>query len=128
MTKVTEHFTEAELACSCGCGQALMDMDFMRKVEAMRVEAGFSFVTSSAYRCKNHPIEQHKSAPGAHRDGHAMDVLCAGEKAHRVIELAMKYGMTGIGIKQNGPHDQRFIHIDDAEPTPTRPRPWIWSY
>ena len=36
-------------------------------------------------------------------------------------------GMTGIGIKQHGPHNKRFIHLDNLDNS-THPRPTIWSY
>jgi hypothetical protein len=36
--------------------------------------------------------------------------------------------MTGIGVAQRGPHDKRFIHLDDLKNSEQNPRPWIWSY
>ena len=47
-------------------------------------------------------------------------------------KLTMKYGMTGIGVKQNGPAAKRIIHIDNLGTNYTKltggPRPWLWSY
>ena len=52
--------------------------------------------------------------------------------ALRLIEVAKKYVMTGIGVKQNGPAAKRFIHLDNLGISYTKltggPRPWIWSY
>ncbi len=31
----------------------------------------------------------------------------------RLVEVAKKYGMTGIGVKQNGPPGKRFLHLDN---------------
>jgi hypothetical protein len=50
----------------------------------------------------------------------------------RLVETAKKFGMTGIGVKQNGPAGKRFIHLDNLGSKYTKltggPRPWLWSY
>ena len=38
-------------------------------------------------------------------------ILCAGSL--RLVEVAKKNGMTGIGVKQNGPPGKRFFHLDN---------------
>jgi len=40
----------------------------------------------------------------------------------------MLHGFTGIGVAQRGPHNKRFIHIDNIVNSDTSPRPTIWSY
>jgi len=41
-------------------------------------------------------------------------------------------GVTGIGVKQNGPAGKRFIHLDNLGIDYTKLtgglRPWVWSY
>jgi hypothetical protein len=50
----------------------------------------------------------------------------------QLVEVAKKYGMKGIGDKQNGPASKRFIHLDNLGSDYTKltggPRPWVWSY
>ena len=54
----------------------------------------------------------------------------------RLVEVARKYGMTGIGLKQDSktPHKSRFVHLDNLNSTTDKaigfegPRPWVWSY
>lgn len=116
------HFSESEITCKCGCGM-VMDDDFMRKIESMRESAGFPFTVSSAARCKAH--DESVGGAGPHQTGRAMDIKVFGEQAHQLIKLALAHGMTGIGVKQHGPHEGRFIHIDDLD---YETRPWIWSY
>ena len=121
-----KYFTADELKCS-HCGVTAIDEPFMEKIEALREELGFPFPVNSAYRCRDHAIEARKKAPGAHSTGHAIDIGVSGEQAYRLVEAAIKSGeFGGIGINQKG--SSRFIHLDDIENTPERPRPWIWSY
>ena len=98
----------------------------MEKIESLRSDLGFPFKVNSAYRCKDHPIEARKKAPGAHESGHALDIGVSGEQAHRLLDAALGVGMTGVGVNQKG--NSRFIHLDDLEWAEDRPRPWIWSY
>jgi uncharacterized protein YcbK (DUF882 family) len=81
---------------------------------------------TSAYRHPTHPIEARKKKPGAHASGHAIDISVRGDRAHRLIEVALKYGMTGIGVAQKG--GSRFIHMDDLTAENGFPRPTVWSY
>ena len=52
--------------------------------------------------------------------------------ALRLVEVAKKYGMTGIGVKQNGPAGKRFIHLDNLGSICTKltggSQPWVGSY
>ena len=63
------------------------------------------------------------TGPGAHATGKAIDIAVSGERALRVIELALAAGVKRIGVNQKGAH--RFIHLDvcDEKTSPT-----IWSY
>lgn len=126
-----DYFSEEELTCRCGCGQQNMSPVFMAALVAMRREAGFPFHVSSAYRCREHnlAISPGTGRTGPHTTGKAVDVVVAGNRAHKVIEMAMKHGMTGIGVKQKGPHGERFIHLDMLSGHEAAGlRPWVWSY
>jgi len=121
-----KYFTEDELKCS-HCGKSGMDSNFMARIEALREQLGFPFPVNSAYRCPEHPIEARKSKAGAHSTGHAIDIGVQGQKAHTLLDAALEAGFTGIGINQKG-SSGRFIHLDDIENSPQRPRPTVWSY
>ena len=120
-----KYFTAAELKCS-HCNKEGMNINFMKKIEALREELGFPFIVTSGYRCTKHPIEIEKYTVGAHTTGRAIDVSVYGENAYKLLRGALKAGFTGIGVNQKG--GARFIHIDDIEKSPERPRPWVWSY
>ena len=120
-----KYFTEDEIKCK-HTGLCEMDNDFMEKLDTIREEVGIPFIVTSAYRDKTHPIEAKKKTPGAHASGKAIDILIRGKDALKLIEVALKHGITGLGVKQHG--DSRFIHLDTLEAEATRPRPHIWSY
>lgn len=105
-----------------------MDNAFVEKMDALREAYGKPMRVTSAYRCPEHPIEAKKTKPGAHASGHAMDIGVHGDEAHKVLELAVAMGFSGIGVAQKGDIASRFIHIDDIENGDGFPRPWVWSY
>lgn len=123
-----KYFTVKELECKCGkCGGGdHMNPSFMLKLEYLREACGFPFVLSSAYRCADHnKAVSDTGYSGPHVQGQAVDILVSGERAYRLIMYAIKYGFTGIGISQKGPHESRYVHLDDLTGDT---RPWIWSY
>jgi uncharacterized protein YcbK (DUF882 family) len=119
------NFSAGEFRCK-HTGQLGMNAAFMERLQALRTDYGKAMVISSGFRHRTHPIEARKREPGAHSTGHACDVTIRGGDALKLIGLALKHGFTGIGVKQSG--DSRFIHLDDLQHEPNRPRPWIWSY
>jgi uncharacterized protein YcbK (DUF882 family) len=126
--KGTRHFTREELACR-HCGKMEMSRETLQKLEQLRGHFGEPMVISSGYRCPVH--NQAVSTTGIfgpHVLGRAVDVLVYGPDAYRVIDLAIAAGFTGIGIKQKGPYDGRFIHLDDITGSERHPRPRIWTY
>ena len=116
------YFKDEEFACS-HCGEVNMDDDFVERLNLIRHEAGFPFVITSGYRCPEHPIEAKKDKPGAHSTGCAVDISCDGKMAYKIVELAVRHGITRVGINQKG--SGRFVHLDMASGFPS---PRIWSY
>ena len=96
---------------------------FLVLLQQLRDELGEPIKITSGYRDPTHSIEASKEAPGVHTRGLACDIACDGQMAFRVVQIAIKLGFTGIGIKQKG--HGRFIHLDTYTGTP---RPNIWSY
>jgi len=119
------YFTPSELRCQHTGDDGIED-GFLVKLNTIRHECGFAFIVTSGYRAPEHPIEAKKASPGAHATGRAVDIGVRGDRALKLIEVALKHGMTGIGVKQKG--DSRFIHLDDLDGDDRFPRPTIWSY
>lgn len=117
------NFTEEEFRCK-HTGQCLMHPDFMTRLQHLRLEFGAPMKVNSGYRSPKHPEEAKKATPGEHTTGRAVDIHVFGPEALRLINLALKYGFTRIGVQQKGPHNTRFIHLGDNPAFP----PGIWSY
>jgi zinc D-Ala-D-Ala carboxypeptidase len=120
------YFSEDEFRCK-HTGKSAMNEEFMRRLLRLRIAYDKTMKITSGYRDKTHPIEASKGGKsGAHTTGRACDVAVLGGDALRLVELAIMYGFTGIGVQQKG--EGRFIHLDDLENSPGRPRSWLWSY
>lgn len=123
------HFSEAELACHCGCGRQEMDTNFLTNLETLRTAFDKPMPVTSGFRCPNYNMQASHTGPcGPHTTGLAVDIQISGADAHRLLTLALQHGFTGVGLKQVGPHRSRFVHLDAIEPGPGRPRPTIWTY
>ena len=104
-----------------------MNKDFMRKLQALRTEAGipFDIMRGSGYRDPTHPIEAAKDYPGEHALGKAADIPLRGHDADKVLELSYKHGFTRRGISQRG--NSYFLHLGTATKEDGFPCP-LWSY
>ena len=123
---MTPHFKKEELTCKCGCGM-LPQVDFMDKIEALRVSCAFSFPVTSAARCPDHNARVSGTGrTGPHTTGRAIDIGVQGSQAVTLLRAALASGFTGIGVSQKG--GGRFIHLDDLPNGPNCPRPFVWSY
>mgnify|MGYP003638478920 FL=1 len=121
------NFSFDEAACQ-ETGECDMDPEFMDILQGVRIELGAGMNMTSMYRSPRHSIEAAKDLPGTHTTGKAGDVACYGIKAHLVLQLLMPV-FNGIGIKQSGPMQSRFIHFDLVEDELSHvSRPYVWSY
>lgn len=123
---MTPHFTDAELACKCGCGM-LPKPDFMEKAERVRVKFGKPLPVTSAARCPAYNAKVSGTGlTGPHTTGRAIDWGVRGSDAVRLMRIMLEEGFTGIGVAQKG--SGRFIHGDDLPNTMGSPRPTVLSY
>ena len=109
-----------------------MDPIFMDKVQRLRHTVG-PLSVSSGYRSPQHSVEQAKvdrgKPLGTHTFGRAIDLNECFEVAFVIVARAEEAGFTGIGIKQQGPVDDRFFHQDDlGDGEFAGFRPTVWSY
>lgn len=122
MPQLTKNFHSSEFVCPC-CGQAKMDEHMMTLLQQLRDAYGkpISIIEGGGYRC-----EHRDGKKGAHTEGKAVDVGIPREDYYSFMFKAMVHGFTGIGVKNKGGRHQ--LHIDTAEETANRPRPWVWTY
>ena len=129
---LTKNFSSAEMMCSCGCGEDSMCPDFMTILQNIREDMNRPLRVSSGVRCAKRNSEVSSTgSTGPHvprKNGTAAsDILIAGADALRLIDIARKHGVSGVGISQRGTHSKRFIHIDTISDD-QHPRPTMWSY
>ncbi|MGI9486479.1 MAG: D-Ala-D-Ala carboxypeptidase family metallohydrolase [Geminicoccaceae bacterium] len=131
------HFTEAEaewrwiyfepkeMRCTC-CGKLLVVSEFMDRLQALRGAYDLPMIVTSGYRCPDYNEKISTTGrSGVHTKGRAVDIKVNGESAWDLVRYAMTYEVRGIGIKLRGPHNARFVHLDDD---PARQKPIMWSY
>ena len=125
---MTPHFKTSELSCRCGCGR-LPNTEFMAKIERLRMRCGFPMPVSSAFRCPDYNAKVSSTGyAGPHTTGQAIDLAVSGKHALELVRMALDSGFTGVGVKQHGPYEKRFIHLDTLPERHGQPRPHIWSY
>lgn len=126
------HFRPAELVCECshsktcdGAGSLLFHEETLDRLEKLRLKYAAPMVITSGYRSPEHNDRvSNTGRTGPHTTGRAVDVKVVGGAARfRLIELAIEFGFTGIGVAKS------FVHLDDV-PVGEKaiPRPAIWTY
>lgn len=123
-----KYFKAEEFDCP-HCGKNEMRMAFVVALDELRDRCGFPFKINSGYRCPQYNSEVSTTGTnGPHTTGQAADIGVAGTQAFLLVALAARHGMTGVGLRQTGPHNTRFVHVDSLDEAEGRPRPWVWTY
>lgn len=102
----------------------------MEKLEGIREDYGDVLLVTSGFRCVEYNQQVSETGDNSpHSMGLAADIRISGRAAFELIRVAIKHGMTGIGVSQKGDWLKRFIHLDCVSPEDFKhPRPTIWSY
>lgn len=110
-------FTKEEFDCK-ETGENQMQLEFMRKLDELRLHCGFPFVITSGYRSPHHPEEVKKAIGGTHVRGIACDIKVGfGADRRTIVEKAIELGFNGIGVAHS------FVHVDSRETIPV-----MWTY
>lgn len=115
------NFNAPEFNCR-HTGRNEMKHEFMRVLQAIRAEYGKPMQVTSGYRHPTHPVEARKGhSLGEHTRGACADIACI-NSAERflLVQLALKHGITRIGIAKN------FLHLGVG--APDLPANVIWEY
>ena len=112
---ITKNFSVDEMKCQCGCGEDSMDMDFMSILQNIREDMNRPLKISSGVRCATHNSNVSSTgSTGPHvprtSGTKASDIIISGADALRLVDIARKHGISGVGISQRGLHAKRFIH------------------
>ena len=114
-------FRPSEFACKHS-GACEMTHEFMSVLQAIRTDYGKPMRVTSGYRHPTHPVEARKlRSDGEHTRGMCCDIAVAdGRERFDLIRLALKHGITRIGIAKT------FIHLGLGGPG--LPDRVIWEY
>ena len=122
------HPERDKMACSW-TGQLVIVPEFMDRMDNLRRRFGKPIRPNSWYRSPEHnDAISTTGLNGPHTTGRAVDADVMGEDAVELFVLAHSLGFTGFGPNQKGPHAARFLHLDDLQNGPGRPRPFLWTY
>ena len=121
------NFDAKELACK-HCGADGIRPEMMDVLQSIRTEFDKPMFLSSGYRCVKHPVEQEKATPGEHTHGMAVDILCYGDKALQILNMAQARDIKRIGIHQKGNFNGRFLHLGIADKFDLAFPVAIWTY
>ena len=100
----------------------------MELLQSIRTEYNRPIFISSGFRSVKHPVEQEKDKPGEHTYGMAVDILCHGDNAVKLMKLALDRDIKRIGVHQKGNANGRFIHLGIADKFNLAFPVAIWTY
>lgn len=107
-TKLSEHFTVREFACSDGSDQIKIDPKLVDYLEKIRAHFGKPVCITSGYRSPAHNEKVGGVKSSYHVKGMAADIVIDGVKSRDVAEYAETIGCGGIGWYEA----RNFTHID----------------
>jgi uncharacterized protein YcbK (DUF882 family) len=110
MGDLSEHFSKAEFACPC-CGQAVVDPELVRGLEALRNLVDAPIRILSGYRCAAHNAEVGGRPDSQHLTGRAADIQVKGWTStglYIAAERVPEFKSGGIGIYP----ESSILHVD----------------
>lgn len=112
---------DTKLKCTCGhvyCNEPSVEQWVLDQVQLVREDYGKSMAITSAGRCKYHPNEVTKSAPGDHQKLFAVDVYYGSElDKNKLMVLAGRHGATRVAAGSNFVHMAWTPTTDKSVPT-----------
>ncbi len=121
------NFKPEEFACK-HCKKEGITAEIMDIMQGIRTDLDSPIFISSGYRCPQHPVEQEKDRPGEHTLGMAIDIICHGGRALKIIQFAQARGVRRIGVHQKGNPNGRFVHIGIADRHDLSFPVALWTY
>ncbi|NTZ40676.1 serine/threonine protein kinase [Enterobacter sp. JMULE2] len=108
MGNLSEHFSDSEFACHCGCGFNSISTELVVVLEDVRSHFNSPVTINSGCRCEKHNAKVGGVPNSQHVQGIAADIVVRGRTPALVADyLERKYpGTYGIG-RYSG-----FTHID----------------
>ncbi len=108
----SEHFSDAELQCHCGCGVNGCVQSLVDGLEAIRAIKGVPVRVNDAFRCAMHNAAVHGVPHSQHELGMAADIVIEGLSPAEMYKVALQVpvfanGGIGVMLAPTG-----YIHVD----------------
>ncbi|MBL4802076.1 MAG: hypothetical protein JKY45_09285 [Emcibacter sp.] len=105
--KLSEHFSDYEMTCPCGCGFDEITLELLDMLEVIRRHFGQPVTITSACRCEGHNKAVGGKLNSRHRLAMAADIQVRGIMPAAVYAFADKeWKISGLGRYKT------FTHID----------------
>ena len=104
--KLSEHFTQREFTCKCGCGQTKVNMELVIKLEELRKQLGLPIIITSGYRCPKHNKEVGGVEDSQHLYGNAADIKVKRVTPEMVGIFAEDVGFSYVKVYRS------WVHVD----------------
>ena len=114
---------DPNIACRCGCGLSIEDMDrtFMTRIDVARQIANIPFIIISGIRCPAHNNNVSTTGfDGPHTTGQALDIFVRNSNERYIIRrVLIMLGFNRFGTAES------FLHVDSS---PDHPQNVEWLY
>lgn len=121
------NFSPGEMA-DRNSGELYISSEFMDWLQEVRIIYGRPMIINSGHRTSMHQFIETGRYTGAHVDGMAADVGVYGQHAHELLKIAFDKNVLGVGVRQDGPIEKRYLHLDRWFTAPEEKRPMLWTY
>lgn len=107
MGNLSQHFSDYEFKCKCGCGTFIKNAELIQMLEKLFTAMNAKeIIITSGTRCAKHSVNVGGTSTDAHTKGIAVDIRVIklnGETytAPTIARESEKIGFTGIGIIDN---------------------------
>lgn len=104
--KLSKNFHLREFECKCmKCPTTIVDLDHVKRLQALREKLGKPLFITSAYRCPDHNKNVGGSPHSQHLTGTATDIVCRDISPDELADICESY-FNGLGRYNT------FTHID----------------
>jgi hypothetical protein len=118
-----DYFSQRDFdRCDPPCQMSDMDHDFMNKLDKARRISNIPYQPTSAFRTKEHELEQGRDGSSSHTKGLAIDLQAKySRQRFLILKGLIESGFTRIGIDTK----RGFIHVDSDT---GKSQKVVWGY
>lgn len=114
---LSEHFSNLELMCKCGCGNIKIDPKLLTLLERIRIFINKPIIILSGYRCPGNNAKTPKASKNSkHCLGQAADIAVNGIDHLTLHKMIREWAMDGLLPELGGlgkyTDGRKLVHVD----------------